>query len=394
MQRRDKGDPAPLSAKGFRPTCAQKMHLALALQHRGLGPEERAKALGLSHGTWLVWWKDRDFRSWWNEELYDAMSLEVGPALHELRLLANDPKVEDRDKIRAVEVFLGHMQKQRGSEQQAAVLAILNAFSGKPSTLALRARKDAAGNEQLEAMVSAADEGAELGVMHATPSVAHAVARSVNVLRDKLAAVRGVQDDSPIPDQPAPLVPMPTVRKRVNAPSSLLSEPGGGKARADVHLDDSACTQYPSSRTPKREREDSSTQAGGGVVENHAPLEEPSSVPRPSLSRTGGPGAVAQDETGAAENRGGVPGPGAGAVETVPGDDVRAAAMRVGEAWADAEGNGTRTPIGRAGGQQEDGAPANRPAGTRRLTADDFRAGLPAGAAPVAEMDGWGEGAL
>lgn len=411
-----------------------RAHLHLHVTEPSLDPVERCERLELSLHTWLHWTRDRAFRQWWNEELTQAQHLEIGGTLQTLRALLQNERLDARDRVRACEVFLNHVGKQRGQERSAAVAAMLEAFGAARggSSMRMRAAKAPDGTEVVEAEVSpmgraarAEMEGEDLGVLQATPSASIRMGRAVDAARAVVteALERGAKqaaDDAQIPSSPAPIPPAPRVRKRHNTTEDLLSEPEGKRRATSVDSEGltRSSTINPMGGQVGAEAKPSGRGEGWSEITGSG-RELPAGRARSGPTRGVGQGAADQEppagvaathgaerDRDAPEHAGAGSTPALGATsepllplcsacgaEPSPGRRFPERCDECG-AWLARDehpGDGAVADARAGGGvrssqeQQEIAPAAGSSSAPRRPTREDFRAGLPAGVQPIDE---------
>jgi hypothetical protein len=105
-----------------------------------------ADAIGIARQSVSNWFKDPEFRSWWNDHLMRIHQDGQGSALSILRELFEDPATDPRDRIIAIREYLSALENRKPS-RGAELVQLLRELRGAPpgSRLSMSA-EDQSGN--------------------------------------------------------------------------------------------------------------------------------------------------------------------------------------------------------------------------------------------------------
>lgn len=116
----------------WRPTeCQLHAAAAVAIDASLTSNNRLAKAIGVTRQAVDKWFKDPEFRAWWNDHLMRIHQDSQGSALSILRELMNDPEVDAKTRVLAVREYLGALENRKPS-RGAELLDLLRELQGAP----------------------------------------------------------------------------------------------------------------------------------------------------------------------------------------------------------------------------------------------------------------------
>lgn len=116
----------------WRPTESQLHAAAAVAVDASLTSQHKiAAAIGIQQSSVSKWFKDPEFRAWWNDHLMRIHQDSQGSALSILRELMHDPKVDAKTRVLAVREYLNALENRKPT-RGAELIDLLRELQGAP----------------------------------------------------------------------------------------------------------------------------------------------------------------------------------------------------------------------------------------------------------------------